>query len=103
MVPYDIGSGPEMSCSRCEWCWGADGQPLNPKDATDWVPRWNLMSEPPWDKDIEQILERHEHPSRHHVEPAWFHTVLREAWQHGYTTGMADAAKTWNPMKQSFE
>lgn len=30
MVPYDIGSGPEMSCSSCEWCWGADGQDLKP-------------------------------------------------------------------------
>lgn len=28
MVPYDIGSGPELSCSSCEWCWGANGQPL---------------------------------------------------------------------------
>lgn len=27
---YDIGSGPELSCSQCEWCWGADGQPLHP-------------------------------------------------------------------------
>jgi len=32
--PYDIGSGPEMSCPHCEWCWGADGQPLKPFDAT---------------------------------------------------------------------
>lgn len=30
MVPYDIGSGPEMSCGHCEWCWGADGQALKP-------------------------------------------------------------------------
>jgi hypothetical protein len=28
MVPYDIGSGPEMSCPQCEMCWGANGQPL---------------------------------------------------------------------------
>lgn len=28
--PYDIGSGPELSCARCEWCWGAVGQPLKP-------------------------------------------------------------------------
>lgn len=27
---YDIGSGPELSCANCEWCWGADGQPLDP-------------------------------------------------------------------------
>jgi len=29
---YDIGngSGPELSCSSCEWCWGADNQPLVP-------------------------------------------------------------------------
>jgi hypothetical protein len=25
---YDIGSGPELSCPNCEWCWGAEGQPL---------------------------------------------------------------------------
>ena len=29
---YDIGSGPELSCSNCEWCWGADGQNLRPLD-----------------------------------------------------------------------
>jgi hypothetical protein len=28
--PYDIGSGPELSCARCEWCWGAEGQQLTP-------------------------------------------------------------------------
>lgn len=27
---YDIGSGPELSCANCEWCWGAEGQPLRP-------------------------------------------------------------------------
>lgn len=27
---YDIGSGPELSCASCEWCWGADGQLLKP-------------------------------------------------------------------------
>lgn len=27
---YDIGSGPELSCVNCEWCWGADGQSLKP-------------------------------------------------------------------------
>ena len=27
---YDIGSGPELACSNCEWCWGADGQDLKP-------------------------------------------------------------------------
>lgn len=30
MAPYDIGSGPEMACPFCEWCWGANGQPLQP-------------------------------------------------------------------------
>lgn len=29
---YDIGSGPEISCSTCEWCWGVDGQSLEPLD-----------------------------------------------------------------------
>lgn len=28
--PYDIGSGPELSCAACEWCWGAAGQDLDP-------------------------------------------------------------------------
>jgi hypothetical protein len=28
--PYDIGSGPELSCAACEWCWGAQGQDLKP-------------------------------------------------------------------------
>jgi hypothetical protein len=27
---YDIGSGPELSCASCEWCWGAEGQDLKP-------------------------------------------------------------------------
>lgn len=27
---YAIGSGPELSCSNCEWCWGAEGQSLAP-------------------------------------------------------------------------
>jgi len=27
---YDIGSGPELSCPHCEWCWGANGQELKP-------------------------------------------------------------------------
>jgi hypothetical protein len=25
---YDVGSGPELSCAWCEWCWGAEGQSL---------------------------------------------------------------------------
>lgn len=29
---YDIGSGPELSCASCEWCWGAQGQDLRPLD-----------------------------------------------------------------------
>ena len=29
-MSYDIGSGPELSCANCEWCWGAAGQPLDP-------------------------------------------------------------------------
>ena len=35
--PYDIGSGPELSCSACEWCWGAEGQDLKPLEPLDWV------------------------------------------------------------------
>lgn len=30
MTPYDIGSGPEVACPTCEWCWGAEGQDLKP-------------------------------------------------------------------------
>jgi hypothetical protein len=29
-ITYDIGSGPELSCANCEWCWGAEGQDLKP-------------------------------------------------------------------------
>lgn len=36
---YDIGSGPELSCAECEWCWGADGQPLHPAEMPDYVVR----------------------------------------------------------------
>lgn len=27
---YDIGSGPELCCMTCDWCWGANGQELKP-------------------------------------------------------------------------
>jgi hypothetical protein len=27
---YDIGSGAELACASCEWCWGANGQDLQP-------------------------------------------------------------------------
>jgi hypothetical protein len=30
---YDIGSGPELCCVACEWCWGAEGQDLIPYTA----------------------------------------------------------------------
>lgn len=29
---YDIGSGLELCCASCDWCWGAMGQPLDPAD-----------------------------------------------------------------------
>lgn len=29
---YDIGSGLELCCAVCDWCWGVMGQPLNPAD-----------------------------------------------------------------------
>ncbi len=32
---YDIGSGPELSCASCEWCWGADGQSLKQLKLSD--------------------------------------------------------------------
>jgi hypothetical protein len=31
-MPYDIGSGLELSCVGCGWCWGVFGQPLRPLD-----------------------------------------------------------------------
>lgn len=31
-IPYDIGSGPEYTCAKCETCWGAMGQPLKASD-----------------------------------------------------------------------
>lgn len=27
---YDVGSGPELCCADCDWCWGANGQDLQP-------------------------------------------------------------------------
>lgn len=42
---YDIGSGPELSCASCEWCWGALGQPLKPLD-------FRLAGEPPFDTSL---------------------------------------------------
>lgn len=27
---YDIGSGPELCCLHCDWCWGYGGQELKP-------------------------------------------------------------------------
>lgn len=32
---YDVGSGPELSCANCEWCWGANGQDLKPLTLAD--------------------------------------------------------------------
>jgi hypothetical protein len=32
---YDVGSGPELACVFCDWCWGADGQPLEPLDVEE--------------------------------------------------------------------
>ncbi len=43
--PYDVGSGPELACPGCEWCWGAIGQPLVPLPPTPvpWPgPSWRL-------------------------------------------------------------
>jgi len=44
---YDIGSGPELSCAECEWCWGAEGQPLKalrladlPAEVRAHLPEW---------------------------------------------------------------
>lgn len=37
---YDVGSGPELSCAKCEWCWGADGQELKPVPMPDGLPSW---------------------------------------------------------------
>lgn len=41
---YDVGSGPELSCANCEWCWGANGQSLKPLTLGDvargTLPKW---------------------------------------------------------------
>jgi hypothetical protein len=40
---YDIGSGLELSCASCEWCWGADGQSLKPCRARSTLSRCELV------------------------------------------------------------
>jgi len=52
---YDVGSGPELSCASCEWCWGANGQPLRPVTLGD---VWEHRNQgtlpatlPPWRED----------------------------------------------------
>lgn len=47
----------------------------------------------PWEADLDAILERHPSPDVARVEPGWLRAVLTEAWQFGYTSGMADSAK----------
>lgn len=47
---YDIGSGPEACCRYCEWCWGLDGQELDPDDARR-VPRELYQQLPEWARD----------------------------------------------------
>ena len=49
--PYDIGSGPELCCSRCETCFGFNDQKLDPDDARrmpqeliDQLPEWARSS-----------------------------------------------------------
>jgi len=32
---YEVGSGPELSCLSCDWCWGANGQLLTPLEADE--------------------------------------------------------------------
>lgn len=51
---YDIGSGPEWSCPGCEWCYGAQGQELDPQDpfriprvVYDQLPEW-ARGNPNW-------------------------------------------------------
>lgn len=45
---YDVGSGPELSCANCEWCWGADGQDLQPLERPffPWEPPTDPESDP---------------------------------------------------------
>lgn len=45
--PHDIGSGPEFCCSRCDWCWGALGQELDPNDSRR-IPAVLLNELPEW-------------------------------------------------------
>jgi hypothetical protein len=45
IAPYDIGSGPELSCPHCEWCWGAEGQQLKPIPPATMAAVQRLISE----------------------------------------------------------
>lgn len=57
---YDIGSGPELSCADCEWCWGANGQDLKPLVAPDWgkgVATWTIRRNPTA-HDVEYLVLR---------------------------------------------
>lgn len=56
---YDIGSGPELSCASCEWCWGADGQPLKPLDVSELVARAQAAQ-----AAVNEIIDRAERESR---------------------------------------
>ena len=44
---YDIGSGPELCCTRCDHCFGFDGQPLDPTDPLR-VPQEVIDQMPEW-------------------------------------------------------
>lgn len=53
---YDIGSGPELSCASCEWCWGAEGQELQEIN-------WRRIDQVEWAKRHEPDDRYREYPS----------------------------------------
>jgi hypothetical protein len=87
---YDVGSGPELSCAWCEWCWGADGQQLQEID-------WRRINHEEWAKrgaPDEAYRDFPAHPL-HDVPKVILDTarnVMREAadWT-DVDAGMADA------------
>jgi hypothetical protein len=58
LEPYDIGSGPKLSCSNCEWCWGAEGQPLKALDLATVAGLSTLTFDPADQIAIQRIKSR---------------------------------------------
>lgn len=71
----------------------------------------------PWDADIDKILGLAQLKPDALCDQRMLREFMIAAWQHGYTTGMADSAKidqiaadearqrglVWNPMKMAYD